>query len=402
MSSAIFKGTDNQGNNKYQLSACAGYDCNGKQKRKRKTIIAKNQKLADKAALKWESELHETPYVSNTTMTFSEYSDYYLSKRINKITLSTYTLYKNIIKTQMLPFLGCTRLQKINKDTIISFINWLNTLSNRNNSKKPLSDRSKHMAFSYLSTMLKFAVSWELISVNPCTLLSIDERPKPNYHKRAAYEKAEITTLLSAYENLPNTLLYTQQKAALYLALITGARRGEITALKWENISLNENQLSICMSNSILNGKVHTGETKTRSSIRKVYFSINEQNILMNLKALQNDYLTRKNFSNPNDWVFISIRNVPKNKIVKPISPNAVYTFLQEIQAKNGLKKNSFHELRHTAATWAVELNVPLAEISHMLGHSKISTTALYVHSVDDGKEKLANQLSSFYNTLRK
>lgn len=401
MSSAKFIGYDPKGNKKFQLSLCAGYNANGQQKRKRPTIIAKNLKAAEKEAVLREAALTSKPFVMNTTMTFSEYADYYLRKRKGRVKDSTHSLYKSIINQCMLPFLGNTNLQKIDKATLLEFTNWLKSLPCKRDSDKPLADRSRHMALTYLATMLKFAVSWGFIDFNPYLLLNPDERLRPHYAKRTPYTEKELDILFRAYNKLPPQLAYVQQQLAFAFALQTGARRGEIMALKWKNISLESNSVEIRLSNTIVDGTVRTGTPKTDSSERPLCFSEHEQHLFLLLKHLQDEYLEKKGYCNENDWVFISTRNVPKSKIVNPLMPNAPYNFLKDMLKKNDLDPNNFHALRHTTITEAVSLDIPVKQVGTLAGHTDSKTTDGYTHTSKNTQRKIADRLAAHFASIR-
>lgn len=401
MSSAKFIGYDPKGNKKFQLSLCAGYNAKGQQKRKRPTFIAKNLKAAEKEAALREAALTSKPFVSNSSMTFSEFADYYLRKREAHIKPATLTLYKFTINSIMVPLLGDTRLQKIDKATLLNFRDCLKTLCCKRDLSKPLSDRTRHMALTYLATMLKFAVSWGFIEFNPYLFLNSDERLKPNYAKRIPYTEDELDILFQAYANLPPTLAYIQQQLAFSFALQTGARRGEVMALKWKHISFESTSVEICLSNTIIDGAIHTGTPKTDSSKRTLYFSECEQHLLTLLKQLQDEYLTKKGYFNEDDWVFISTRNVPKNRNVNPLMPSAPYAFIKSMIKKNNLTSNCFHALRHTAITAAVNLGLPRKHISQMAGHGVEQTTDGYTHTSPKTQREIANSLSALFTSIR-
>lgn len=59
-----------------------------------------------------------------------------------------------------------------------------------------------------------------------------------------------------------------------------------------------------------------------------------------------------------------------------------------------GIAGFTFHDLRHTAASWMRRAGVPLEDVQHMLGHADIRTTQRYAHIGDDATAKAAAALA--------
>jgi integrase len=69
------------------------------------------------------------------------------------------------------------------------------------------------------------------------------------------------------------------------------------------------------------------------------------------------------------------------NDIGDLIKPNYITQHFEQVLKKNGLRKITFHELRHNCASLLLKSGVPMKEIQEWLGHSSYSTTAnIYAH----------------------
>lgn len=82
------------------------------------------------------------------------------------------------------------------------------------------------------------------------------------------------------------------------------------------------------------------------------------------------------------------------------ISSKTVTEGLYKICKKNGLPKISAHGLRHLCATILLEQNVPLEEISHILGHASVSTTFDIYCGEIQGRDNILDFLSSNFDPI--
>lgn len=87
------------------------------------------------------------------------------------------------------------------------------------------------------------------------------------------------------------------------------------------------------------------------------------------------------------EWVQIRQTSVESrdffftNRLGKGLSPQIVRSFVHKIAQECNIAKNvTPHTFRHTFATLLLEENVDIFNIQHILGHSSISTTQIYLH----------------------
>ena len=83
-----------------------------------------------------------------------------------------------------------------------------------------------------LSSVFTKAVQWGLVTENPCKRA---EAPKAQEVDVQALEEKDVVRLLEALQDAP-----TQYSVITQLALLTGARRGEICALRWSDIDMDD------------------------------------------------------------------------------------------------------------------------------------------------------------------
>lgn len=175
----------------------------------------------------------------------------------------------------------------------------------------------------------------------------------------------------------------TLKTLGIVLCLNTGMRVGEICALKWKNIDLDnkyiyvEKTLQRVYNQQNKNSNIIIDKPKSNSSIRSIPINKKTYEVLKKMKKKFND----------NDY-FLSGKS---NKVVEP--RNYQYTF-KSILRKCKLKPYKFHILRHTFATNCIEVGMDAKSLSEILGHSNVDITlGTYVHSSDKIKKKYLEKL---------
>lgn len=171
-------------------------------------------------------------------------------------------------------------------------------------------------------------------------------------------------------------------KLGILISLYAGLRIGEICALKWENIDLN-NQV-ICIRSTIARvlddskkSILIIDKPKTKSSTRDIPIA-----------SLLLPYLYEMNKKRSSDFV-VSDRS-------DFISPRTYEYRYHKILKKSGLPPINYHALRHSFATRCIEVGVDVKSLSEMLGHSNVSITLnTYVHSSMDLKRSQIEKLST-------
>ena len=85
-----------------------------------------------------------------------------------------------------------------------------------------------------------------------------------------------------------------------------------------------------------------------------------------------------------------------------PLEINTMYRRLEFFCKKAGLRKISFHTLRHTFASHFIMKGGSLKSLQEILGHSKIEMTMKYAHLSQEYKRKEVNLLNSLTGKPRK
>lgn len=157
-------------------------------------------------------------------------------------------------------------------------------------------------------------------------------------------------------------------------ALECGMRRGEISNLKWADIDFNQRTLTIRKSKG---GKQRTLPMSERLTA-----------VVRGLKCKQQS----------NEFVFVNREGLQYKDFRSAHRHTLLRSGLAKTRELAGKPPLRFHDLRHTCATLLLKETRNLYLVSTQLGHSKIETTQIYAHVMEesqrDGIELISKQIS--------
>ena len=186
-------------------------------------------------------------------------------------------------------------------------------------------------------------------------------------------------------EQIKSYLTAADQRGVLpmfYLELISGLRKGELVALQWSDMDIENKTISVSKQAGRNNaGEPDITRPKTENSIRKI--SIPQEAV---------DLLVAEHQKHPsNPWMFLS----PKTG--EMYHPDSVVNIHKKILKDAGLEHLRFHDLRHTFATLALQNGVDVKTVSSMLGHFDAGfTLRTYTHVTRQMQESAAEKMGNF------
>lgn len=340
---------------------------------KTKNVLAKTKReCEEKLKALRDSIRGAEPERPRADMTFGTWMDRWYQTECRSATRpKTQADYENRIYQHIIPELGHIPLAKLTPGDLQQFYIRLKQggrLLRTEEYGPGLSDRMVKSCHVTCRVALDRAVAQGLILKNPALTCKV---PTTHPKEMQVLTQEEMQRLLiQAKENDCYELLL--------LELSTGLRRGELLALRWDDLDFQTGELRIERQVQRVKGELTVTQPKTKSSSRTV---ILPEPVLDILKGY------RKNVNS--QWIFPS----PK-KEDSPLDPTAVRKKLAIVLKRAGCKHVRFHDLRHTFATNALEHGMDIKTLSAVIGHVSSATTLnVYAHVTDEMRQSAAAKI---------
>ena len=251
------------------------------------------------------------------------------------------------------------------------------------NSKKDVSPSGLGMLRYLLRQSFDWAIINNYIRINPVTSIKLPKREKCTKRKIQILSEAEQVKYLEA-------LNHTKYKILFLTALFTGMRRGELLALRWENVDLKNKTITVTESLKRLKKYEDDGssenvlvikEPKTENAYRTIPIPESLNKLLIEHKLNQDHSINKGNH------VFI-------NSYGATLQPEYLRLMQISICKRADIPYKNFHSLRHTYATRLIESETDVKTVSKLLGHSDVTITLnTYVHDTEDSRRNAALSL---------
>jgi integrase len=224
------------------------------------------------------------------------------------------------------------------------------------------STRAKHLRV--LGACLQAAVFYRYADSNPVRELPPAQRPRPDRKEAAYFENAELPRLFAQLQDEP-------YKSLCLTALKTGMRQGELLALRWCDIDLDEAVVRV--RRSFTGGVVGTPKNRERRDV----------DLITDVVELLGKRNSEARAVNEEDLVFHG--SSPRSFLT---TASLLRRQLYPAMARAGIQRagptqelRTFHSFRHTFAKRALESGAEITWLSRHLGHSTLKvTTDIYGH----------------------
>lgn len=303
---------------------------------------------------------------------FGSYCEEWLLLCRSRVKESTYEKYETVIHNHIMPVLGGCRLAAISSVLIEQFGHSLMY-------DDGLSPKTARCILTVLHSVIGY-IRRQDASLLPQNVEIV--YPKENKKEMRVLSRDEM-------QRLTSYLLcdLDECRFGVLLALLTGLRIGEICALRWGDISLSEQTLTVSSTmirlrdtdkNAARKTKIVLSEPKSGTSSRVI--PLNDYAVGLCGRMMRDD---------PSAFVLTGESG-------RYIEPRTLQYRLSRYTADCGLNGVHFHVLRHTFATRCVEVGFEIKSLSEILGHTSPKfTLERYVHSSMELKRDNMRKLSA-------
>jgi integrase len=248
-----------------------------------------------------------------------------------------------------------------------------------------LSARTVRNVHKTLHRMLHQAVRWRLLAVNPAADLELPPVVEP---QMVTLDHGQARRLLEVAAGPGRAGWWPP---LLLLAVATGARRGELLALRWSDLDLDAGTVRIGRSLRRGQAGLRYKPPKTAAGTRTVGLGPQAVAALRRLRVEQAERRLAYGaaYRTDEDLVVCKADGAPLN-------PEHVSGEFRRLAARAGLPPEvHLHTLRHSAASFLAAAGVPASDIAAQLGHADGGALALrvYVHPLAENKRRAAAHL---------
>lgn len=238
---------------------------------------------------------------------------------------------------------------------------------------QPLSGKSVLEFHRFIHTVLDSAEKEMLVPYNAASKATPPAviKKTPEY-----FQPEQIQEILTALEDEPE-----KWRMITHLLIVTGCRRGEIAALKWSRVDLDNGRLEIS-ANLCYSKEMGIYETTTKTgNVRFVNIPKETIALLRKHRAAQ----ARLQLANGDRWQDTGYLFTQDDG--QPINPTSITAWLNKFSKRRGLPHIHPHSFRHSVASILISAGTDIVTVSKQLGHAQVSTTSdIYSHTIEEAK----------------
>jgi integrase len=360
-----------RGANSWQLRVYSGIDPSSGRKRWATRTVRGSEREARCQLRMFLDEANDRRIRAGSV---SDLLDRWFAASSTEWSASTMREVRSIIEHHLKRNLGHLPIAELSTADVDDFYVYLRRAGGRDGT--PLAAGTVRRVHVVLHRALQQAVRWEWVWVNPASNASPPRYVQPEICPPSI---DDVRALVSAGNEL-NPALGT----FFLIAATTGARRGELLALRWRDVDLD--RASIRIQRSIIEGPSGPvlAPTKTRRG----------HSVALDTASTAALSVLRFQCEEPFDLDRFVFTSTPDGRT--PWKPNWVTKSFIRCRRSVGLTTFRLHDLRHFMATEMLNDGVPIIVVADRLAHARASTTLnVYAHAVRGGDRSAAEALAS-------
>ena len=325
----------------------------------------------------------------NTNMSVHDFIslwfDAYCKSNVKFTTADTYMYNSHIVDN----YLGRYRLSAVSSIICQQFYNDISS---------KYSKSSANVIYSVSNSIFDYAKNMGYIKLNPFERVEVPKYYAKDKKTATIYTREEIEELLKIHSTGKINITLT-------IAYHTGMRLGEILALTWDDIDLNNKIVHITKQTKRKN-KNYIFTSPKRNSSRDIYI---DDTFIAYLKQLKQQQDTEKINANYNRYYLASGDIITQQQTDKEIdfvvrSKNGLMVKQECVQqtlyycAKDGKPIFNHHDIRHSHCTILIENGADIKYVQQRLGHKSVNVTLdIYTHLTQKSKNKNDTMLNHLF-----
>ena len=325
--------------------------------------------------------VHDGSYRELQEITFADFADKWLKEYVlGAVKRTTYQAYESHLRVHLKPAFGALALRALRKETIQGYI------ASRLVAKAAPKSVKNHLVV--LKEMLKYAVEWHYLVVNPATGV---KAPHIEREEMDFLRPAEVLHLLTGVsEEGGEPFIKPGWYVPIKLAIFSGLRQGEQFALRVGDLDFHNGQVRVSRTLSWDDKRRAAGEARYHFTSPKSKKSVRNVDLPPDLLEDIRRYVAGLPDQEPERLLFPSAAGTPLDP------KNVVDRIFKTALTRAGLRSLRWHDLRHTYASLQLAAEANIKYLSQQLGHADVGITLnRYSHLLQDSHPAQAAKLSN-------
>jgi integrase len=377
---AMAGSTRQRGKQSWEIRAFAGKDAETGKKRYVTRTVRGDRREAEVALGRLLAEIEDGQHAVRAG-TVGELCERWYSHAAPDLSPAVAAEYRRLLDRRILPRWADVPLRRLRTADLDQWYSELRRSGAAGG--KPLAPNTVMRSHAVLRRALAQGVKWGWLTVNPAANAS---PPRPRKQQLDLPDPGDIARLIEAATKVNPSL-----PTYLRLAAATGARRGELCALRWKHVDLERRRLTIARSMVEVGGELIEKDTKTHQ-VRKV--SLDDETVaVLTVHRAASEELAEKCGATLSPSSFLFSHEVDFST---PWRPNYATLAFGRLRDELGLDALKLHHLRHFSATQLLSAGIDIRTVSGRLGHANASTTLdFYAQFLQAADERAADALGA-------
>jgi integrase len=318
---------------------------------------AKGKREAHQECARIITQMAGGAHVEPDKVTVAQFLERWLDHVKTQVAPRSYGRYAEIVRNNLIPALGAIRLVKLRPEHISEAYSRA-LIGGRRNGSGGLSPQTIHHLHGVLMQALRQARVWRAIAHNPAELV------KPPKLERREMRTVDTDQTARMIEAARGTSIFIP----ILLGVLCGLRRGEVVALRWRSVDLDNGRLSVVASTEQGCGGLREKETKTG------------RGRLVALPAILVTELRRHRLQQAEWFLKLGVRLTDDHHVCaredgEIVWPSSLGRAFQTFLRRHGLPQIRLHDLRHSHATHMLAAGIHPKIVQERLGHSNVGIT---------------------------